>query len=215
MFVTVKYRTGDERGQHAQVVDVHESSAEAVKLASSQPRGATTVDGAKPPDGRRSVDAGKPAAPGAAAGKSKRAEKRDEVGVGAAVETHRVQAGDSFASLAREYYGSERYTSLLIAANPQIGDPRRLRVGGVVTIPSRFVATGPSASTATDGKADRSRATRSLRYTVKPGDSFFAIARDMLGDSARWEELYTLNRATVGGDPHKLKVGQVLTLPAS
>ncbi len=32
MFVTVKYRTGDDRGQHAQVIGIHESSAEAVKL---------------------------------------------------------------------------------------------------------------------------------------------------------------------------------------
>ncbi len=32
MFVTVKYRTGDNRGQDAQVIGVHESSEEAVKL---------------------------------------------------------------------------------------------------------------------------------------------------------------------------------------
>lgn len=189
--------------------------ADAPKLASNQPRGVTKDAGVKPSDGNRPVSTVKPATRAASASQPKRTEKKEEVGVSAAVETHRVQAGDSFASLAREYYGSERYTSLLIAANPRIGDPRRLRVGGVVTIPPRSTATGPPTSTPADGKADRSGAARSLTYTVKPGDSFFAIARKMLGDSARWEELYALNRTTVGADPHKLKVGQVLTLPAS
>jgi nucleoid-associated protein YgaU len=49
---------------------------------------------------------------------------------------------------------------------------------------------------------------------VRAGDSFYSIARDVLGDASRWRELLELNSALVDGEPTNLRVGQVVQLPA-
>jgi hypothetical protein len=51
------------------------------------------------------------------------------------------------------------------------------------------------------------------RVTVQRGDTLSALAARYLNDSARWREIYTLNRATIGRDPDVLAVGAVLSLP--
>ncbi|MGZ9932138.1 LysM peptidoglycan-binding domain-containing protein [Streptomyces sp. NC-S4] len=50
-------------------------------------------------------------------------------------------------------------------------------------------------------------------YTVKPGDTLPGIARDELGNEARWRELYAMNRGAVGSNPDLVRPGTVLTLP--
>lgn len=131
-----------------------------------------------------------------------------------AVDIHHVQTGDTLASIASNYYGSERYTRLLIAGNPQIPDPNHLRVGMKVKIPPKptgeqvLAVSKPSVAsetTATTGKA--------RTYRVQEGDSFYAIARDKLGDAGRWKELLALNDNLVHGDPKQLRPGQIVTLP--
>ena len=126
----------------------------------------------------------------------------------AAVERHRVQAGETLASLAQNYYGHERFVRFLIESNPQISDPSRLSVGQVVNIPPAPAEDGPAAQRASRGPSATART-----YTVKAGDSFYEIARQVLGDASRWEELYALNKEAVHGNPKSLQVGQVLTLP--
>lgn len=56
-------------------------------------------------------------------------------------------------------------------------------------------------------------ATRS--YRVREGDSFYGIARDMLGDATRWQEVFEMNRDAVKGDPKRLRTGQTIRLPES
>ena len=48
---------------------------------------------------------------------------------------YKVKPGDTLAGLSMAYYGSERHVPLLVAANPQVTDPSRLRVGAVIKIP--------------------------------------------------------------------------------
>lgn len=127
-----------------------------------------------------------------------------------AVDLHRVQSGDSFASLAATYYGSERFTNFLIEANPHVQSPDRLALGTVLKIPPRPSDSSPTARTT----SSRNASTGEPTYVVQPGDSFYRIASQKLGDSARWKELLALNRDLVGGDPTKLQVGQVIRLPA-
>lgn len=127
-----------------------------------------------------------------------------------AVDLHRVQSGDSFASLAATYYGSERYTNFLIEANPHVKSPDRLALGTVLKIPPRPSDPSQAARTTSAPNAPTGGPT----YVVQPGDSFYRIASQKLGDSARWKELLALNRDMVGGDPTKLQVGQVIRLPA-
>lgn len=135
----------------------------------------------------------------------------------AALEKHVVQEGDSFASIARNYYGSESHTQFLIDSNKHIPDPNLLRVGVWVYVPpkpdepaagaTRLTAhSSPSPSAGSAGTVDE------LTYVVQPGDSFYRIALNELGDSSRWDELLELNKALVDGDPKKLKIGQKIKL---
>ncbi len=122
-----------------------------------------------------------------------------------AIERHRVQEGDTIASLARQYYGSAQFAEFLISRNKQLADPARLRVGEIVNIVPR----------PTDGRPPAvGPATPATReYRVKAGDSFYRIARDVLGDATRWNELFLMNKKLVGNDPTKLQIGQVIALP--
>jgi nucleoid-associated protein YgaU len=131
------------------------------------------------------------------------------------VERHRIQPGDTLAGLAQEYYGHEKYVSLLARHNPQITDPHRLRVGTEINIPPRPAEDDKpmSLSGARSEKAAPPADGARRTYTVKSGDSFYAIARNVLGDASRWEEVYALNRDLVHGDPTRLQVGHVVVLP--
>jgi nucleoid-associated protein YgaU len=49
-------------------------------------------------------------------------------------------------------------------------------------------------------------------YTVQPGDTLWAVAQKHLGAGADWTQLYTLNRATIGGNPDVIHPGEKLNL---
>jgi len=118
--------------------------------------------------------------------------------------------------LAEIHYGSQRHLGYLLAANPQITDADHLLVGMVLNIPplgagaKKTVA--PSKSNA-ETKPKSSDADDAEAYVVEEGDSFYAIAERVLGDSSRWNELYELNKESVGEDPGRLRVGQSLKIP--
>lgn len=138
----------------------------------------------------------------------------------AAMERHKVQTGDSLSSLAHTYYGNSKYAKVLIDANPNLADPNRLKVGLLVNIPplpadadSRVA--GGTTSTASPKAGEKAAANGKRTYTVKPGDSFYSIAKSQLGSASRWKELLALNNATVNGDPTSLQPGQRLILPES
>ena len=65
---------------------------------------------------------------------------------------------------------------------------------------------------------DRSRESPQLQqegtqssWTIRPGDSFWKIARDVLGSIDHYQALIDANRSI---DPDRLQVGQVISLPA-
>jgi hypothetical protein len=67
----------------------------------------------------------------------------------------------------------------------------------------------PSASTRQDQRGVGGRT-----YLVEAGDTLFDIARNELGDGARWREILRLNRETLGDDSHDLSPGTKLILPS-
>ena len=67
------------------------------------------------------------------------------------------------------------------------------------------VAGGGAAAGATAAAAGRS-------YTVKPGDTLSAIARDQLGSANAYMRIFEANRDQLT-DPDKIKPGQVLRIP--
>ncbi|MCH9002794.1 MAG: LysM peptidoglycan-binding domain-containing protein [Planctomycetes bacterium] len=122
-----------------------------------------------------------------------------------------MQPGDTLAGLAVSYYGSERHVRLLLDANPQITNPDRLQVGAVVKIPPAPRGDRSAPNAASEESASPTGKKRT--YTVKSGDSFYAIAQSQLGEASRWNELFELNKTLVKGDPKRLQIGQVITLP--
>ena len=130
-------------------------------------------------------------------------------------ETHIVQRGDTFSSLSQQYYGDERHIQELIKANPQITNPDLLKIGVVLQIPPLAVGSAAVGKRLVRGERSTKEAVPlgSRTYVVQSGDSFYKIARDELGDPMRWQELFELNRRTVGDDPSKLGTGVVLVLP--
>lgn len=49
-------------------------------------------------------------------------------------------------------------------------------------------------------------------YTVRTGDTLFAIAKRMLGSGSRWREIYNANVSVIGRDPNLIRPGQVLRI---
>ncbi len=109
---------------------------------------------------------------------------------------HVVQAGDDLWSLAERYYGEGQDWRKIAAANPSVltGGPDRLQVGSRLRIPDLDTHTG-----------DRV-------ITVRRGDTLSSIAERELGTSARWKDIFHLNRAQLS-DPDELAVGMRLVMP--
>jgi nucleoid-associated protein YgaU len=144
---------------------------------------------------------------------------------------HAIAQGDTLSSISDRYYGSStpERIDFLLKANPQLKNPRAMKIGDQLTIPAwNKPAAAPTAGTSaasprSGGTAPPSptapapttpAATVSTRtYEVSDGDSFYSIARSQLGNGARWQELLRLNEDLVNGDPKRLKPGMIIKLP--
>lgn len=146
-----------------------------------------------------------------------------------AMETHRVQPGDTLATLAELYYGNRSYVMLLARANPRLTRPNQLPVGAVVKIPTkptsrrgdrtvrrgRTAGQNPSHLSAMKPITRKPVSSNRRVYAVKSGDSLYLIAKRQLKDGSRWKEIFELNKTVIGQDPAHLKIGQKLILPNS
>ncbi|MDO3408552.1 LysM peptidoglycan-binding domain-containing protein [Saccharibacillus sp. CPCC 101409] len=73
------------------------------------------------------------------------------------------------------------------------------------------------AKSSAGGKAGKTRTdlkTTSKTYVVKSGDSLSKIAKLELGSSAKWNDIYSLNKSVIGGNPNSIKPGQKLVMPS-
>jgi len=94
---------------------------------------------------------------------------------------------------------------------PMEGPTNLTDMGGLEETPS-VPAAGKPAGTVTAPPAPSAPPSGTRTYTVVKGDGLMSIARKQLGDAKRWREIQTLNPTLT--DPNKLKVGQVIILPA-
>lgn len=111
---------------------------------------------------------------------------------------HVVERGDVLGTISQQYYGTVAHWGLIRDANNV--DPMGLRPGMRLRIPA---VQAPARAD------DRARRGDSRSHVVKRGESYWVIARDVLGDAARHRELAALN--DIG--PYDLKPGDVITLP--
>jgi nucleoid-associated protein YgaU len=134
-------------------------------------------------------------------------------------QAYTIQPGDRLIDLALYEYGDGDLWKSIKAVNPGI-DENRLQIGAEIQIPSLAEAlrlaeqaaapptpAQPGLKPAPEG-AEAGQAT----YVVGPGDSLIKIARNVLNDESRWEEIYELNRDQLES-PDMLYVGTELRLP--
>ncbi|MDA1007772.1 MAG: LysM peptidoglycan-binding domain-containing protein [Planctomycetota bacterium] len=125
-----------------------------------------------------------------------------------------VKDGDTFSSIAKMWFGSEAKLNAIVAANPSV-DPKRLKIGSTIKLPpkdgSGAVVQGGGAAIANSGTSSTDSTTT---YTVVKGDTLSSISESVYGDSKRWSRIYDANKATIGSDPSKLKLGMKLQIPS-
>ncbi len=135
---------------------------------------------------------------------------------------HKIVEGDRLYAIAEDYYADPSLVSAILAANPQIKDPRALRIGDVILIPEpqapiqRAAGADPTSrglhARGPSPRAADPSAPRAKTYTVQPGDRLYTIAERLYGSGARWQEIYRLNQKLLKNDPDRLSPGMVLKL---
>lgn len=130
-----------------------------------------------------------------------------------AVQTYRIQDGDSLWAIADREYGDGTLAKKLAEFNVRNGrlrDADTIRVGASILLPE------PRAlgSTAPPKRTVARASTKARTYTVRKGDTLGEIAQRQLGTTRRVEELLSANARLID-DPDDIRVGMVLKLPSS
>lgn len=120
---------------------------------------------------------------------------------------YKIRKGDSFAKIARALLGDEKYTKVLVSANPQC-DPLNLRVGDEITIPD---ITDASKAATANSSPIKNRTDPDI-YIVQKADTLIKISEKLYGNKLDWKKLYEANRDILD-DPNTLVPGTELRIP--
>ena len=107
------------------------------------------------------------------------------------------KAGDTFTSVAREYYASMAHVRLLRLANEGRTE-RTLAAGDEILVPVHEPGAGERANEDT--------------YTVLEGDTLSSIAQKIYGDPSKYRKIFEANRDILA-DENTLGLGQELRIP--
>ena len=136
----------------------------------------------------------------------------------AATRTHKIQKGETFSTIAATVYGSPNLYGIIVQANPKV-DPTRLKPGTEINLPdiATVKATDKSAEKSSPAGTAAAKTEATLdpktQYRVQSGDSLHKIAVKIYGKIGMVDKIYELNKAAIGDNPAKLKLGMVLKLP--
>jgi nucleoid-associated protein YgaU len=146
---------------------------------------------------------------------------------GGMMHSHKVQQGETFSTIAAALYGSPNFYPYLVRANPTV-NPSKLRPGMEINYPdpSEVKPSEKPSTAAVDGgssgavpvlttthHAEPTAIDPRSEYRVQSGDSLHKIAVKLYGKVEMVDKIYELNKAAIGSDPAKLKLGMVLKLP--
>jgi nucleoid-associated protein YgaU len=147
-----------------------------------------------------------------------------------------VSEGDSLASIARKFYGSQQgskkvnVTRIFDVNRKLLKSPDEIHIGQKLVIPPLLVASAPSKGKIANvlseteftkvesiGKrhllANGRQAEQNSGYVVREGDSLWQIAAEQLGNGSRCSEIAELNAGVLDGEDN-LSVGMRLKMPA-
>ena len=114
-----------------------------------------------------------------------------------------VKPGDSLWKVAQENLGRGNRWHELLAVNPSIVDPSRIRAGANLVI--------PAASSPSEAHEGGSNAGNTIK--VRKGDTLWTLAKSNLGRSSAWTCLAAANPSL--RDPNRIYTGQSLILPGA
>ena len=109
-----------------------------------------------------------------------------------------VSEGDTFTSIAEEWFGDSSKWTLIAKANP-LADPGRLRLGQKLRLPPKDTQMSVEV---TEGV-----------HVVSSGETLSDIAFAYYGNAKYWQNIYDANRTLIGDDPAVLSAGIRLTMP--
>lgn len=134
--------------------------------------------------------------------------------------THIVKSGETLSSIALAAYGSSAYYPHILRANPNI-NPNNLKLGMPLKMPKisevKTEGTGDHGAAAGhssgESAANEVKIDPSKQYRVQAGDSLYKISMKVYGKSSYVDKLYEKNKALIGADNKRLKLGMILELP--
>lgn len=142
--------------------------------------------------------------------------------------TYEVNPGDTLSRIAKRHYGtaSTHVINAIFDANrAQLSSPDVLKVGMKLALPQLKnqpirVARNPEAlpqrKSTTDPNMTSPKSVSPSRrwrwYQIKKNDRYISIAREQLGDGARWQEIFELNKEKFP-DPSRIRDGVKIKLP--
>lgn len=120
-------------------------------------------------------------------------------------ETYTIQDGDTVSELAQKKLGSTRHTQRILDLNPGL-DPKRMRKGTVIVLPSQQELGGGNVAQAAS-TADLSSPTQ---HTVQAGEYPGLISQRYYGTVRYAQHILDANGIR---DPKKLIAGRTITIP--
>ena len=115
-----------------------------------------------------------------------------------ASKVYTIRSGDCLWNIAKDQLGDATKWSDIYKMNGDVlgANPGMIRPGMSINLPG----------------ADSASIGNIAHYTVKPGDNLWDIAKNQMGDSTKWGDLYKANQEIIGSNPSMIQPGTELTI---